>query len=77
MINLLLGFIGLYLIFRLLTTLIIPKIAIYRMERYKEKLRRDNPELYEKYDKGYTGKIHPVLKKYYKKDDNIKKEKKK
>ncbi|MCK9163368.1 MAG: hypothetical protein WCR29_00790 [Bacteroidales bacterium] len=73
MINFLLGIIVFYILFRLLTTLIIPKIAIYRVERYKEKIKKDNPDLYKNQDKGYTGNIHPALKKYYPKEDNNKK----
>ncbi|MFA7082240.1 MAG: hypothetical protein WC135_06475 [Bacteroidales bacterium] len=70
MINVLLGIIVFYIFFRLLTTLIIPKITRYRIEKYKEKMRRENPELFKNKDKGYTGNIHPALKQYYKQEDN-------
>lgn len=69
MINVLLGLIVLYIFFRLLTTLIIPKITHYRVEKYKRKFEEENPELFEKQEKGYTGKIHPSLKKYYEKEN--------
>lgn len=65
MINVLLGLIVFYIFFRLLTTLIIPKITNYRVEKYKKKFKDENPELFEKQEKVYTGKIHPSLKKYY------------
>lgn len=73
MINVLLGVIVFYIFFRLLTTLIIPKITRYRIEKYKEKMKRENPERYKNQDRGYTGNIHPALKKYYTKEDNNKK----
>lgn len=69
MINVLLGIIVFYILFRLLTTLIIPKITHYRVEKYKRKIKDENPELFEKQEKGYTGKIHPSLKKYYEKEN--------
>lgn len=50
--------------------MIIPKITRYRIERYKVKMKKKNPELYKNQDRGYTGKIHPALRKYYKKEDN-------
>ena len=50
--------------------MIIPKITQYRIERYKEKMKKENPELYKNQDRGYTGNIHPALRKYYKKEDN-------
>ncbi len=70
MINFLLGIIVFYIIFRLLITMIIPKITRYSIERYKEKMKKENPELYKNQDRGYTGNIHPALRKYYKKEDN-------
>ena len=70
MINVLLGIIVFYIIFRLLITMIIPKITRYSIERYKEKMKKENPELYKNQDRGYTGNIHPALRKYYKKEDN-------
>lgn len=69
MINVLFGIIVFYILFRLLTTLIIPKITHYRVEKYKRKFKDENPELFEKQEKGYTGKIHPSLRKYYEKED--------
>ena len=69
MINVLIGIIVFYIFFRLLTTLIIPKITRYRIEKYKEKMKKENPELFKNQDRGYTGKIHPALKKYYKEED--------
>lgn len=70
MLNILLGLIVFYILFRLLTTLIIPKIAIYRINKYKDKLKEDNSELYERKQRGYTGKVHPSIRKYYKDEDD-------
>ena len=50
--------------------MIIPKITRYSIERYKVKMKKKNPELYKNQDRGYTGNIHPALRKYYKKEDN-------
>ena len=50
--------------------MIIPKITRYRIEKFKEKMKKENPELFKNQDRGYTGKIHPALKKYYKEEDN-------
>jgi hypothetical protein len=70
MLNILLGLIVFYICFRLITTLIIPKITAYRINRYKDKLKEDNPQLFERKHRGYTGKVHPSIRKYYEDENN-------
>jgi len=72
MLNLLFGIIAFYIIFRLLITLIIPKITQYRINKYQEKFKQENKKLFKNQEKGYTGNIHPSLKKYYENDIKIK-----
>lgn len=69
MINVLLVLILFYIIFRLITALIIPKIAQHRINKYKEKLDKENEEIINRKEKGYSQNIHPALKKYYKNQD--------
>ncbi|MBP1629479.1 MAG: hypothetical protein H6Q15_372 [Bacteroidetes bacterium] len=69
MIDIIGGLIVFYLVFRLLTTFIIPKVTQFKINRYKEKLKKENPRLFENKTKYYTGKLHPSIRKYYKDED--------
>jgi uncharacterized membrane-anchored protein YhcB (DUF1043 family) len=69
MIDFLLGIILFYIVFRLITSLIIPKITHYRINKMKEKFERENQEIINRKEKGYTQNIHPSLKKYYENKD--------
>ncbi|MDR0970930.1 MAG: hypothetical protein LBM25_00920 [Bacteroidales bacterium] len=65
MINALLILIVIYIFFRLITSIIIPKITNYRINKYKKDIREENIELYKRYENGYNQKVHPSIKKYY------------
>lgn len=69
MINALLGLILFYILFRLVTTLIIPKITQHKINKYKEKFEEENKDLIKRKEKGTNINIHPSLKKYYENKD--------
>lgn len=73
MINALVGLVGLYIIYRVATGIIIPRYYNYKIRKYKEEIENSNPELLKNKDKLYTGKVHPSIRKYYK-DEDIEKE---
>lgn len=63
--------IGLYIVFRVLTAVIIPKYAHWKIKCYQDEIKKENPEIYKSKSKAYTGKIHPSIKEYYRDKEEI------
>ncbi len=51
MLYLIIFLILLYLVFRLLTTVVIPRYVLNNVKKYQEKFKKDNPHIFKKEDK--------------------------
>jgi preprotein translocase subunit SecY len=51
MINLIIFLIVFYLVYRILTKLVIPKYTLRSIKKYQEKFKEENPHIFKKEDK--------------------------
>ena len=50
MLNLIIFLILIYLVFRILTKIIIPRYTLRNIKKYQERFKKDNPHIFEKKD---------------------------